>query len=864
MPSKTDGDFAALPSGLTGRYGLYKRGTKKVLTWLVDTASQICDVSSVVQAMAVGQREIKPVDGEATTVTVTTQEMIKLARIVAAPSPTCQVPSEVLYILEDVIRARNHYAKWHEKMGGNNPHTVKQNSTHRYFILVLQKVHEVLSGLMISPDRVPPDEKTPGNINAGSLPKTRPDTNSETLSNLFDRLELEEPSSLSHGNDPADKPTADTRPRKTDIRIKKQHKDRAFAIFCFLQDLYDVKEFVHQTWRDFCNREVSFRVASQVTNTAFSLMDCADHEFSAVHGSTSYYDILKSLDLRLGLGHDPADVKYPFCEGEVECIKKLCPSGARAISFFGMCMAYHDHQWHKHSTGSERQEQENSATDIKAPDPEDSDLLISREFAQALRRASLLAFRHLRSPRCGYLNVDGFLRELCRCMVTPFYGGRMSLVYAAEIYQNLYDLVGYENLGVGLNAFKELHTHLNNLAADTDVLRFLPAQDLKDEVGLLGTDNCLDDDSEAFEEGSEEYWVRTADQQKAWQVLGCTASPLEQKLPIIPGVHLQVLYLTYHEIGCGYANSKFAVLGMAYLYRLVTSLGLFEEEWQDMDFVIAKQHIPGAPLVPKGRHGHQAGKLKRAFLKGLGSDKWNSENGELDLSISHLEKLNTRQILHTSCFDLKLDQEEEDNEKTWSRSKTRERVLHAITNNKCETSDNGKQRRGKYKYEDRKRYTPLELLSTFKKCTISDEPHLNFDYFRFTTDCVRLTETISRSTTCNNPKFCEQKVPPFSVVLSILKICEEEAGAPGWLGEDVATVLRDYIREHGPDKYKKQANEKSSGHIPKHLRPSFGPEAIRRYDSGEVGKIREFFPGGKRAGELRLYRVVSDEFPKAE
>ncbi|KAM7219108.1 hypothetical protein V8F06_005546 [Rhypophila decipiens] len=341
------------------------------------------------------------------------------------------------------------------------------------------------------------------------------------------------------------------------------------------------------------------------------------------------------------------------------------------------------------------------------------------------------------------------------------------------------------------------------------------------------------------------------------------------------------MYRLHHRLHFATAinvNYDFAVGAAAYLYRLLTSLGLFEREWQDMDFLIAKLSQPGDPFVPKGRQGHLPTKLLDAFLKALGFVN-SSRPSERLLACyglhGYLDVRQTRKVMHlkTSNFEDSLGNMRVGKkgiytgDKVLEDDKMLEIALHMITNDNQKGNHETQKRSGKHKYDERKSFTPLQLLSTFKQCIITDEPVKNFDYTRFTADCLKLLSAIS-----NTPAFERSYLnihgdkldtpeqgtyPAIIIVQTILRECEmmENTGTGSPLGSSpcaqvAAEILHDYVSHHG-SKYRKQAHDRSSGHIPKHLRPSFGAEALRKYDNNEIGKMRDFFPGGRRADELK-------------
>ncbi|KAK4214294.1 hypothetical protein QBC37DRAFT_421584 [Rhypophila decipiens] len=236
-----------------------------------------------------------------TIVTITTREMITLAQAIASSSSTTgfEMPMEILDILQDVIKRRKDFADGYKQLEVDSEHVEVDNLSHQYFIGILQQVHAILSTMPIKAD-MNPGGKPRGTKHAHLEPSVKPESDTTGISNLYANLQLEEPSLAFEADMPVTDPFTVPPSEKIDFRIEKQDRDLAFATWCFLKDMHDVKTFVHQTWREYCAGQVSFLVASQVTSTAFSLLACSGHEFAALHGSTRFLDIADNLGFEVG------------------------------------------------------------------------------------------------------------------------------------------------------------------------------------------------------------------------------------------------------------------------------------------------------------------------------------------------------------------------------------------------------------------------------------------------------------------------------------------------------------------------------------------------------------------------------------
>ena len=87
---------------VAGRYKRYKRGTNKLLHWLVDTASQCGDLNTIIGRHGAKAREHDLI--------LSTQDIIKLARSIASCKPAVTVPLTISFALDDVIASRKECA----------------------------------------------------------------------------------------------------------------------------------------------------------------------------------------------------------------------------------------------------------------------------------------------------------------------------------------------------------------------------------------------------------------------------------------------------------------------------------------------------------------------------------------------------------------------------------------------------------------------------------------------------------------------------------------------------------------------------------------------------------------------------------
>lgn len=74
----------------------------------------------------------------------------------------------------------------------------------------------------------------------------------DSLEGLFNSLNIEEPGDNALGDEPPPQTTQTASGRKNvTYKLEDDGSDSAFEIWCFLQDLYDVRMFVKQSWMEY-------------------------------------------------------------------------------------------------------------------------------------------------------------------------------------------------------------------------------------------------------------------------------------------------------------------------------------------------------------------------------------------------------------------------------------------------------------------------------------------------------------------------------------------------------------------------------------------------------------------------------------
>lgn len=124
------------------------------------------------------------------------------------------------------------------------------------------------------------------------------------------------------------------------VRLQEdENEDLAFALWCFLQDLNDIRTFIHSTWQEYARGEVSPLAAAVSTNAGCTLMRQADADFiKAYPAFCEYWHLHDFLKLRLvmqpglaALMPSEDGARAGQYQADVSPAALLCTSGAIAV-----------------------------------------------------------------------------------------------------------------------------------------------------------------------------------------------------------------------------------------------------------------------------------------------------------------------------------------------------------------------------------------------------------------------------------------------------------------------------------------------------------------------------------------------------
>ncbi|KAF2660439.1 hypothetical protein K491DRAFT_774652 [Lophiostoma macrostomum CBS 122681] len=264
----------ALTPILLETYRRYKKETNTVVNWLAITAIKVGNVAHLLKP-TVPQKPGGRLKGKARSTQSPPSQTIKvpvylfeqLSQSIA--SAHVLVPLSILRLLGDVIRAREVCGRFYEMNSNGDVEAMEKNARHRHFIRVLQDVQAILQSIT-----GPKSAAATRRNEYGSEDHIK-----ERLSNIFEYLEVEDCLDLIS---PEDQETASASSQPVVYEVEAAEDpflDEAFAIYCFLKDMADIRLFVHTTWREYREQKTSLTTAASTMNTAIEIFRRTDEAF---------------------------------------------------------------------------------------------------------------------------------------------------------------------------------------------------------------------------------------------------------------------------------------------------------------------------------------------------------------------------------------------------------------------------------------------------------------------------------------------------------------------------------------------------------------------------------------------------------
>ncbi|KAK4553249.1 hypothetical protein LTR86_009779 [Recurvomyces mirabilis] len=557
-----------------------------------------------------------------------------------------------------------------------------------------------------------------------------------------------------------------------------------------------------------------------LTDTAFGLLRRTEESFAGSSGQPTHdAELWGYLGLNtmtrgniIWLCHDPPVKKLRHIDSNTNVVDLLCPLASVCIRdyLYDARLLCDMGKFAKDTTMID-QDALLSGRHISAVHP----------FRQLLRQLAPAIHDIAHSSTCQHVVIDEFVQGLADAH--QYNRLPIWLVVACQIYLDAYDVLqtGVES---GVDVLQKFRNQVRQTNKDVEVL-------LTDLAGLEASFHQAYTDLHSLAAGTNRvecshHTNAASTSQDIVPKEGCTclrgetpASDMERLLPGHTGALLADAKIGMHYIGCRIANHGLYVLCMAHLYKSLRSRGLLMSDWHDMMFLLAGYSQKDA-LVPKSDAEYDAQSAKRHFLLALGVPLSHFAAKRRHPGANNVPQLKeARKVQVTSQYLRSMSTNDENREGTWdehgsgwSKAAAVERVLYAMSMINTKGTNGGRSQHSATQVS----FTPVQLLQTYRRSILADEPQLNFDYVQFTLTCRKLLHAmvLSVGERLNMPP-PQQPLDHLDMVSALLASDLIDANVL-----DAAAAVNAYLADSSK-MFVKQAYDQSSGRIPKHLRPSF-------------------------------------------
>ena len=769
-----------------GSYDRYKTRTKVFINWLTETARKCCKLEDFVAALKGRAGKQAKQNGEE--ILLTTNEIISLCHQVAQKEKM-MIPGWILGLLKTVIARRSEYAAFYSALSAAGGSAFERsNAGHAHFIDILQQAHDIFAAL--------DDSRIARRKKLVSTPS------SKSLGNLFEYLKVEDggdgigaaaaaeavAAEAELEEDELEQRAADT-PR-IKFKVKVHHTEKMLVrIVHLLGDLQTLREEIEDTFKGYICGEVTHDVACMVANIGFGLIRRTCQRFTDQHSEFEHYaGMLKFLGLRMersgalvAVSSDPPDSKTSketrsLLPMNDDTASLLCTSGASI-----MLSLLEEFQ-------SPRDDQEASrhgfAQLLHDGIPDLQMLKNNPESNPAVLK-----------PSMGFWSGDEFLSGIVNYIFGDQRCLQLWLAVVTQCYRNVYDI-----LGGRMNCGKENNSKLFK--------RYLTMIESVEEFQYCS--------GEGQNRKQPDTWSGWFERFK-WRFSGprWTENPfllysdghgdppmhLIANLPTVTAGLSFSPALSMYIHGYAIANTHAVIECAAHLYAACRFTKSVRDDlhWGDMAFFL-KHHnlftdtVPGADPYSMVSHfylalGDRRSTLVQARAMGLKDfpSRWIVPESELLMKYQEIaQKIRAEGRDFTfvdgmlealaHCFDLEL--------------------------------------RHKSPKLKQKSYTPIELLSAYKKILIDDEPERNFNMIGFSQQCSAFVSKIKAQ--MNGTRF--HALSSWTAVdltastlneTSRLLAEGKPASGPGTLLAIISEILEEMVMDCG-DKYVKEARTWSS------------------------------------------------------
>lgn len=251
----------------------------------------------------------KPAD--ALKYTIKVKDFTTLAECIARfTKPAVKVPMTLAKVLNRAIELRQQHNTWSRDQAQSEPSVdvEESNESHAYFLGILERTREILKPLTPSEmindflskpsSRVSGQEQSDAQIN-------------EQIGNMFDNLDIQEPSQSFLDAPDVEPGTSTESPLEPDYEAEKVQNigEQYLAAHCLFQDVSNIRSFLRQLWASYKDGGLGLVAVSITSNTAVNFVRDIEEDFlQRFPDKSDYESIMQDFYCAqcLHRGHDPA------------------------------------------------------------------------------------------------------------------------------------------------------------------------------------------------------------------------------------------------------------------------------------------------------------------------------------------------------------------------------------------------------------------------------------------------------------------------------------------------------------------------------------------------------------------------------
>jgi len=802
---------------IRNRYKAYKEGTASLVSWITRKASRYSNTADILHKLA---------GSGCGAIILTTRDLITLTKLVVA-NGTVEIPEEILKIIQDVAAEREICANWYKDQNMNCELTAS-DKTHAHFIDTLHEIHHILgSAHHANTLRAQEHSQQSTQSHSKSIPAA--------FNNLFQHLEVEEPAETPLGTATGTVGGFTTADMLT-FQLEKQKGDKAFAIWCLLEDFKAVREYIASVWNDYRAGRRSLLAAGAITESAFGLMRHANEDFANGNSDVATYEAMLAFleeEMLLPVKSECTPMDDKSTESDTMDHEDMRKTAGRrkscAVQNRDMLLCREAGKLFEILTNAFR----GGATDADFLPPS---CLLGMEPPLGVFGDTLLklvpAIQQCAGDTVDYkrehsLVFDEFLSALVNHAIdSGFSQFPIWLVAAGQSYQEIYAVLNGKTSRGTQNLCSYLHQIRPLVEQAHWVFKQIPTSNLERRHHNMWLLKIGDTQfSEQFDASKQLDQIAEA---RDWKFTSETSlAVLANFLPLYPCCINYRCHYFMQGIGRQFLSDGMLVNVLAYLYKAGQRYGLVKTTWDDMEFILAN-HVtftpgrPGTqPIVPKPSKRADPFQMVASLRTTLGYPPVNLDGATRPRLPLNGKGQRWRKLTHKS--DLLHAMSETLYGVHHLQSTDREFIN--IVLRKLRDSESKGKNKGR---STTTKYTLVELLVTYEKHLTAEEPGLNFDYIGFFDDCCTDLQALSH---LYRPKhtspdelhdFVDYLLWTAADVIRKSKNRSPEELHQALLKTKFGVAVIDMERAFNllSSKYLKPALESSSGHLPKHMWPS--------------------------------------------